>query len=173
MCWNTNAIFSFTSLVNERWLSSPPELWDEDMNDDNITMWNGPRLEIVQSHLQHNIPGASNRFYLPDYPWGRAQIEIRNWNLGEISKHFLTICCVINVFIKHWLPGFKCNSLLLPIIMPLWERFTTSKENLSSAVRMSKKTSVASERGVGLSAATVRRKTISVERIDSKFLLVW
>lgn len=64
-------------------------------------------------------------------------------------------------------------SLLLPIIIPWWERFCTSKENWPSAARMSKKTSMASGRGAGLAAVIVRRKTISDGRFGLKLPSVW
>lgn len=51
-----------------------PELRDEDTDDDNIAMGNDPRLDVVHGHLQDKIPGANNRFYLPDHTHDYALI---------------------------------------------------------------------------------------------------
>lgn len=74
---------------------------------------------------------------------------------------------------QGWLSDSKSYSFLLPIIIPWWERFTTSKENCSSVATISKRTSVVPKWGAGLAATTVRRKTMSVGQIGLKFLLVW
>lgn len=80
MCCIANAAFSLSS-----YLSSEPELRDGDMDDDNVTMGNDPWLDIIHSHLQCKVPGASDRFQLPNHTWGRTQTGISDWNsvMGE------------------------------------------------------------------------------------------
>lgn len=54
------------------------------------------------------------------------------------------------------------------MIVPKLERFTTSKEECSSADRMSKKTSTAPGGGAGSATVDVLSKTISVGRVGLK-----
>lgn len=55
-------------LQNARlFLLSEPEFRDQDVEDDNVLLWNGPRLDVLYGDLQHELLGALDSFHLPDY----------------------------------------------------------------------------------------------------------